>query len=323
MAAKEKNINIFETSYGYDKKHKVNTSSSKVSDNVLNEIETKGVSLERLNELSKQGIDIYKYRTQITIHGQFSELSNQYLGYYQCLIQNKNKSIGIKWNAVDFEKKSKIYSAMQNCDYTIEKKSNLWVARKMKSVKNIDEAVEYSTKYMDIVKRIEKNIFYGTANCYAMNIPYYGMFVVLEIDINAVLEKNLEKLFTQITEKTFAEVEAEAEVRRLEREARYKKEREAREIEAKKEAQKRLEFAQGMDNITAVTNFEIQEGTIECEIIKTYDGEIIARYYHYSKPTKRSKLWERAQYDIETKKVDWCKTKVQKTHIRKGYIVNQ
>ena len=65
---------LFEKNGITDNKHILNTSEITVDESVLNEIEKGGVTLERLNELNKSGLDIYKYQTQITIHGLFPEL---------------------------------------------------------------------------------------------------------------------------------------------------------------------------------------------------------------------------------------------------------
>ena len=95
-----------------DSKHILNTCPNKtISDEILNEIENVGVTFERMTELSKK-IDIFRYRTQITIHGIFSELQNNRIGSYKNLFQNKNKSIGVKWDAIDKEKKSFIYEKL-------------------------------------------------------------------------------------------------------------------------------------------------------------------------------------------------------------------
>jgi len=53
----------------YDKKHKLNTSHKVLSMDLINKIEREGITTEMLDDLDQP---IYKYSTQITVHGIFS-----------------------------------------------------------------------------------------------------------------------------------------------------------------------------------------------------------------------------------------------------------
>jgi hypothetical protein len=92
---------IFSSDSGFDTPKKINRSEKIVDKEILDDIEN-GITLETLNELD---LPIFKYTTQITIHGLFDKLTQQRIGGYKWIFQNKNKSIGIKWNAIDYEKK--------------------------------------------------------------------------------------------------------------------------------------------------------------------------------------------------------------------------
>ena len=70
----------------YDSKNITNKGTNNTKKDALNEIETKGVTLEFLNELKAP---VFKYRTQITIHGLFPELTNNYLGGYKTCFKIK------------------------------------------------------------------------------------------------------------------------------------------------------------------------------------------------------------------------------------------
>ena len=83
--------NFFEIAGQKDSKHILNTCNRPVPQEILDEIE-KGCSLETLEKLAKD-FDVFKYGTQITIHGIFPETSTKRIGgSYVNLIQNKNNN---------------------------------------------------------------------------------------------------------------------------------------------------------------------------------------------------------------------------------------
>ena len=83
---------LFENKFNYDKKHKLNTSPKELPLKIIENI-NKGITLEQLNELLAKGYDIYKYSTQITIHGTCNDLTDNNVFLYKSLILNKNKSL--------------------------------------------------------------------------------------------------------------------------------------------------------------------------------------------------------------------------------------
>jgi hypothetical protein len=100
-----KKIETLFTSDSYDKKNITNKSNVVISHEMLNKIETDGATYEILQEL---GTPVFKYWTQITIHGLFPELHKNWINGYKNLFQNKNLSIGVKYQAIDSLKKQTI-----------------------------------------------------------------------------------------------------------------------------------------------------------------------------------------------------------------------
>ena len=116
---------LFDKSYNYDKKHKINTTDKKLPESVIKTINA-GVTIEQIDLLLSKGYDVYKYATQITIHGKCDKLTNDTVGYYKCLTLNKNKSVGVKWIAVDASKKEKICSALSLFGWNTEHSSQVY-----------------------------------------------------------------------------------------------------------------------------------------------------------------------------------------------------
>ncbi|MEK7551330.1 MAG: hypothetical protein AAB532_01915, partial [Patescibacteria group bacterium] len=92
---------------GYDHKHILNTAPGQTP-NIDIDTLAKGVTYEQLKSLN---VPVYEYKTQITIHGIFPGNIERYCYGYQSLIVNKNLSLGVRWTAIDREKKEAIRQA--------------------------------------------------------------------------------------------------------------------------------------------------------------------------------------------------------------------
>ena len=92
---------------GFDTRKQNNRSDQTVSEDLIQEIENQGLTLERLQELN---LPYFVYETQITVHGHFAGLTQERINGrgYKNLHLNKNQSLGIKYNAIDHTKKADI-----------------------------------------------------------------------------------------------------------------------------------------------------------------------------------------------------------------------
>jgi len=196
---------LFSANGQTDSKHILNTCNKPVDDKILRDIEDNGVTIEQLNSLQKNGFDVFKYQTQITIHGVFSKLLVNYLNGYKNLFQNKNLSIGVKWNAIDSEKKERIYSLCNLVGWHTEKNSSEYCIFRQCRVNSKSEAIEKSLEYKELTKNIDPSLFYGGVSIYMQ--PYFGMYyVVCTVTINGIFENNVNKVTEQITGKTMQEL---------------------------------------------------------------------------------------------------------------------
>lgn len=188
--------NIFNDSFAYDKKHKLNTSPKKIPLDILENI-NKGITLEQLNSLDSKGYDIYKYSTQITIHGICDELTDNNVFFYKSLILNKNKSLGVKWIAVDAEKKSNICKTLEYFGWSKIQSSTKFYPTKVVRFSNKVDAKKQCEAYRDIIDRIGNNMFYGSYNIYIGEI-FSMYFAVIELFINGIKQENVTPLLEKI-----------------------------------------------------------------------------------------------------------------------------
>lgn len=115
MNLKDINI-IFESDKkDFDNKHKLNVSLKKVPESIINQIND-GITSETLFDLQRQ-YPIFVYKTQVTIHGIFENSIDSYQYGYKNLIVNKNKSLGIKYNAIDECKRQKIKESLSHVGF--------------------------------------------------------------------------------------------------------------------------------------------------------------------------------------------------------------
>lgn len=193
----------------FDTPKKINRSEIKVSEEVINEIENTGVSIEKLESF---GLPVYKYKTQITIHGDFDGIVRTRVGIggYKNLIINQNKTLGVKYNAIDASKKKLIAESLKHFSYKggekyenrrfrVDYDSTGFRIVLRKSVAN----KEGYPKILESVKNIYNeipDIFIGTKDVYSYNIPFYGIVVELMIQLNAIREGNLWKFISILTD---------------------------------------------------------------------------------------------------------------------------
>lgn len=190
----------------YASKHKLNTCNKAVSQEMLNKIEA-GCSLEALEEIA-QGFDIFKYRTQITVHGLFPELSTNCIGRYVNIVQNKNKSVGIKYTAIDHAKKMKLYRLICDCtDYRIlenstEFKIHHWEVLDTSSEEAFKAPIK---KAVDEIKKIDRSLFFGSVQVYVSR-GLFRTYLVKEINIKCFYEKNSKQIAEQVCGMNYDEI---------------------------------------------------------------------------------------------------------------------
>ena len=117
----ENKENWFKSHSEYDRKNKLNRSKVLMTEAELNQIE-KGVTIENIDELSKK-VKIFKYQTQITIHGKFPEIGCGCIFGYKHVFQNKNKSVGIRYGCVDETKRQYLSPRLKTIGFSYSRNS--------------------------------------------------------------------------------------------------------------------------------------------------------------------------------------------------------
>lgn len=273
---------LFENSFSFDSKHKVNTTNKVLPLGIVENI-NKGVTLEQLNELIAKGYDIYKYSTQITIHGICKQLTSNTVSFYQSLILNKNKSLGVKWIAVDAEKKNEICNKLQHFGWSEVHSSTSFHPSLVVVSDNIVDAKAKCNEFKEIANRINKDLFFGSYNIYIGEIwgRYYSVF---DLFVNGILQTNVTPLLERITGMNIKEIDAKikqddelAKKKHLEFELQYEKERKER-LERTKTAMTDARNQMLDNGYNEVDSNTIEVGKKFIALLDRHDDIIIVTY---------------------------------------------
>ena len=188
---------VFFADCGYaDSRHVNNLSERNVPQNLLDAVE-RGCPVETLDELAKD-FPICKYRTQITIHGLFPALSTDRIGRYVNIVRNKNGSVGVRWSAIDSDKKRRLYKRLAVYGgFRVYESSSEHYAYKMIPVtretaqKTIDELRAQA-------KAIDQSLFFGSVSAFLGSVMGL-VFACLEVRVNAFYGRNFASIVKSVT----------------------------------------------------------------------------------------------------------------------------
>lgn len=212
--------NLFESS-NYDTKKILNRSSKEISVELLNKLD-EGVSSEFLETI---GVPVFKYKTQITIHGLFPKIDTILVGGYKHIFQNKNKSIGVKYGAIDYVKKKRIYSTMKTIDgWRIQRNSTEhFVYKSSERFATLEEAVNKANEFKNDLKHIDSTLFLGGVSANIYKALWGGYFATKEVSINAIKESNIDNFLANILQLSSKEIESRIEIYEKQKLAEAKK----------------------------------------------------------------------------------------------------
>ena len=214
-----------------DSKHINNVANVQVSQSILDKIEA-GLTIEELDNIA-DGLPVFKYKTQITIHGIFPEVGSGYVSGYKSVFQNKNKSIGVRYTAIDESKRQTLRDTLSLFGWSYTKNSSERVFRWFTQAHNSEQIKKAKETIDNMTAGINRDLFYGGVSVYLAEAPIFGTIVVADLYIQSIYEKDIPALLASMN--LTPEVVA---IRRKELQDRFDKRK--REIAAREEAAKKL-----------------------------------------------------------------------------------
>lgn len=253
----------------YDTKHKLNLAPDKrIPESVVEDLRKEGLTIEKIDALAKDGYPVCKYKTQVTIHGICPTLkSNRSAGGYVTLVVNDNKSLGVRWRAIDEKKKYDIVRILGWFGYRYKEDSqNFVITRSIPALRNPkdqhsnmsheEEEAKYKELQATFQKLIDNNLFFGEVR---IGKPTHSLFISnyfhIVINIDGIYEKNIKPFIETILGMKYSDVEAEIARMRKEAEEEEKAEEEQRKRESAERAKKQAEQFAEIDRQMALLPF--------------------------------------------------------------------
>lgn len=222
-----------ESEFNFDSKNITNKGHGIVSSEIIDQIENFGITSELLDKFP---FPIFKYRTQITLHGKFDKsipITYNSTGGYKNLIVNKNQSLGVRYSAIDIHKKKLIGRILR-----LEKsRFSLSLDSQSCYLLSYLHYSEENVKTMKQVFSILPKNYIGFSQLY-VSASLYGKFIVIKLVLNAIYGHELYPFLAALLQKDYSEQiyntnlaikENEDQIRRQEYEIQSKKEREQKE----------------------------------------------------------------------------------------------
>lgn len=264
----------------------LNTAPDMTADITLSELES-GVTIERLESLK---VPVYQYGGQITIHGIFPDMTNDIrVNGYKSLLFNGNKSLGVKYVAIDSAKKK----LLQESNHFRNKELYHWSIHIDSSGCEAWFISMDKNAIIEVYKNTPDNLYIGSKRAAALFPAGYAVI----INIGAIYEVNLWQLINALTGiKNEAELNQFKEIERIKDEsesAKYKAEREAAETKRQAEMIKARSEFKPPDNWKPFIG-PITEAGMYAQIADSFSHGICLFVYKVKKHGKGYKISTRA-----------------------------
>jgi hypothetical protein len=224
-----------------EKARRVSNVAPRTLANITADTIENGVTLEALEALN---VPVLRYATQVTIHGKLPEFSEYARpGGYKSIVRNGNGSIGVRYCAIDAEKKALMVRACRvagkwSAEITLQ---GLQISQGFR-VRDETAREQKKAETIAALRSLPTELFFGQAFAYTMP---YGAGYGAAAYIGAIPLENLWLLIENLTGcQDIASVEfleSLEEAKRQERMELNRVENEAREAEAETKAQELIE----------------------------------------------------------------------------------
>jgi hypothetical protein len=229
-----------------DKARRVsNVAPDVVADITAEELEN-GVTLERLETL---GVPVLRYDTQVTIHGKLPTFdASARPGGYKAVFQNGNGSVGVKFSAIDAEKKALLsrVAKVSATGWFAHKNSSGFELVRYFTVRDEAERAGQKQKTLDTLRAAPVSLFYGSAGAFVLA---YGLGYGVALHIGAIPAADLWAFIATVfpdvgSPETLATLEEAARAEQARKDAVWKAECEERRIKnAAEEEARKVRFA--------------------------------------------------------------------------------
>ena len=174
---------------------KLNRSTKLIPDTIIEQLENKLFTCEMIEDLKKQ-FPIYHYKSCLTIHGNWGEVSTSSIGRYKNIHQNQNGSLEVFYSAIDTGKIREIRKQLDSVGcrkYYFLENSTDRVFRYSKTITK-ETAEELKKEFLQEAERIKTLAIYGTVHAYISPKIWGGADIVLDIRPLAIPENQVQNV---------------------------------------------------------------------------------------------------------------------------------
>lgn len=213
-----------------DKARRVSNCAPDTVANITPDELENGVTLERLDSLN---VPALRYSTQITIHGKIPAFNSAARpGGYKAIFQNGNGSVGVRFVAIDGEKKETILRAARvagkDCAWHAFRNSTGFYLQRSFYVRDEAERAAQRAATVAALKNFPVSLFYGSAGAYSLP---YGLGYAVEVNLGAIpaasLWEFIAAVFGVVSPEDLAEREAKRAAESAAKHAEWQAERAA------------------------------------------------------------------------------------------------
>jgi hypothetical protein len=293
----------------YDTKKITNRAPKLVKDaDFFNLLKTDGLTSEYIKSFKHP---IFKYTSQITLHGIFDNSDIVKVGGYANVVVNKNGSIGIKYNAIDYRKKRELakYLELFGWNYCRDSRGD-----------QFSQMFKDKESCLQVWNAINLDRFYCSK--FVMRNPLTGWYYIC-INVNALLANEIWDLFTAITGATPQDAEIKARDKAKADEAREAKYQAERLIRQQQDAERALVVKQVIetDFKPLMAHLKDFNGTFVKDMIivrAAYDAYTFKAMFVYYKLTKAGAYYtaKKLTGPTVTTDLDFSSYRVNKTSER-------
>ena len=239
----------------YDTAKKSNHSEARIPQEIVDAIEAGKATTEMIATLGAS-YPVYRYRTCLTVHGRWPEVSRERIGAYKNIRQNENGSLEILWTALDLDRKLRIDERLEATGSPVRLQIDsrgtqyTWI----KPIRNAEEWNETRDTMFRIVDACSKSGAYCKG--YVGRMTFWGLVsLCLTIDVRAIpMEAEAALSFALMDEHGKCDVGAKVEAMRKHKQEQMEKwERQRAENKAEAEREAAL-----METLRAEKQKEVQ-----------------------------------------------------------------
>lgn len=199
----------------FDTPKKLNRSTDPINPTFIDQVEAGEMTTELIDSLAGY-LPIFRYRTCLTIHGDWPAITRTSIGSYKNLHQNQNGSMEVYYSAIDTKKIEAIREALRGTDtpFRFQQSST---SRGFYLAKGITKETKEQVRaeLQPLAEELSKLNIYGSVQIYLSMDLMGRYYLVLSLDVQAIPEVEVQPVIATLSRLTPEEYAAKREAYKI------------------------------------------------------------------------------------------------------------